>query len=363
VLGADPLGRSVAQGQIYDITSTRQVNGAWVRDPFLGNIIRSNSGMRRQAHRFLSGSNQNLTTRVREATTSVCREPEDAEGSGDLRVDHRLSDKDSLFGSLSWTEILKEMPPPLPGPLDGTGFSAVEQHDQPRSAMLSWSRVWNPTLLTETRLAFTRLVTTRTQTPFKDPTRSLASAFHFRGGNEWRPAKHDDRCYTGFGLVDSHQSTATSGFVRMSRSWGTHEVWLQYPHRFPVFQVDSPHGNLTFTRGHTYSPRPRSGSYRRHGLLSDGAYAGQISTTNFISSEKTCLLRADGLEGHAQADLQHRCAHGYSRQSPRVWPAGAVRLGHADVAHPQGKDMDARCHELLYCLPDGRWNAGPWTNT
>ena len=38
-VGTDPLGRDVRQGQIYDPTTLRQVNGQFVADPFIGNII------------------------------------------------------------------------------------------------------------------------------------------------------------------------------------------------------------------------------------------------------------------------------------------------------------------------------------
>jgi hypothetical protein len=39
VVGTDALGRPVAEGQIYDPTTLRQVDGKYVADPFLGNII------------------------------------------------------------------------------------------------------------------------------------------------------------------------------------------------------------------------------------------------------------------------------------------------------------------------------------
>jgi hypothetical protein len=38
-VGVDALGRQVIQGQLYDPSSLRQVNGQFVADPFLGNII------------------------------------------------------------------------------------------------------------------------------------------------------------------------------------------------------------------------------------------------------------------------------------------------------------------------------------
>ena len=52
---------------------------------------------------------------------------------------------------------------PLPGALDATYFASASQQDLARNAMLSWTRVWNPQLISETRAAFTRLVTSRVQ--------------------------------------------------------------------------------------------------------------------------------------------------------------------------------------------------------
>ena len=49
--------------------------------------------------------------------------------------------------------------------------------------MLSWTRVWTPTFLTETRLAFSRLVTARTQ--------ANADQDLFNKFRHWRPESHD----------------------------------------------------------------------------------------------------------------------------------------------------------------------------
>ncbi len=48
---------------------------------------------------------------------------------GDARVDYRLSDKDSLFGSLSWSNTSKTDGAPLPGALDDTGFNGAGEID------------------------------------------------------------------------------------------------------------------------------------------------------------------------------------------------------------------------------------------
>ena len=80
---------------------------------------------------------------------------------GDARVDYRLSDKDSLFGSLSWSNTSKSDGAPLPGALDDTGFNGAGEIDLARNAQVSYTHVWGPTLVTESRVGFTRLVTSR----------------------------------------------------------------------------------------------------------------------------------------------------------------------------------------------------------
>lgn len=361
VLGTDPLGRSVAQGQIYDITSTRQLSsGAWVRDPFLGNIIPQQywDPVGKKLIDFYPAPNQNLTTRIPGSNYFRLRDTQSTQkDQGDLRVDHRLSDKDSLFGSFSWTEITKEMPPPLPGPLDGTGFSATEQKDKPRSAMVSWSRVWNPTLLTETRLAFTRLVTARTQ---HLPTTDQYKAFGIGGYNPTLAMPRNGGLpntsisdYTGFGAGNWIPTTEYSNvwnFVEnVAILKGKHSMKFGFEYRpigFPFFQVDSPHGNLTFNRGRNYSP---TASFQ--GATGDSMAAfltghmatGQISTTNFISSEKKTFAFFGQTDWKATRKLTFNIGVRYEVFSPIAEKFGRqVRFDWdtQTLLIPKGKDMD-----------------------
>ena len=78
----------------------------------------------------------------------------------DIRIDHKLSDKDSLFGSLSWSNEDKFNTPPFPV-LDGAAL--LESSRRTLVCMMSWTRVWSPTVITESRIAFSRLVTSRVQ--------------------------------------------------------------------------------------------------------------------------------------------------------------------------------------------------------
>jgi hypothetical protein len=361
VLGNDPLGRPVAEGQIYDITTTRQIaGGVWVRDPFLGNIIPQQNWdpVGKKLIDFYPEPNQNLTTRIPGSNYFAFRPTiKTQKDQGDVRIDHRLTDKDSLFGTLSWTESLKETPPPLPGPLDGTGFSAVEQHDQPRSVMASWSRVWNPTLLTETRLAFTRLVTTRTQ---YEPTKDRFKEFGIGGYNPTLGAAMNGGLpntsisdYTGFGAGNWIPTTEYSNvwdFVEnVAILKGKHSMKFGFEYRpigFPFFQVDSPHGNLTFSRTRNYNP---TASFQ--GATGDAMAAfltgylttGQISTTNFISSEKTTFAFFGQTDWKATRKLTLNLGVRYETFSPIGEKFGRqVRFDwdSQTLLIPKGKDMD-----------------------
>ena len=361
VLGNDPLGRPVAEGQIYDITTTRQIaGGVWVRDPFLGNLIPQQNWdpVGKKLIDFYPEPNQNLTTRIPGSNYFIFRPTQSTQkDQGDVRIDHRLTDKDSLFGTLSWTESLKEMPPPLPGPLDGTGFNAVEQHDQPRSAMASWSRVWNPTILTETRLAFTRLVTTRTQ---YEPTKDRFKEFGIGGYDPTLGAAMNGGLpntsisdYTGFGAGNWIPTTEYSNvwdFVEnVAILTGKHSMKFGFEYRpigFPFFQVDSPHGNLTFSRTRNYSP---TASFQ--GATGDAMAAfltgylttGQISTTNFISSEKTTFAFFGQTDWKATRKLTLNLGVRYETFSPIGEKFGRqVRFDWdtQTLLIPKGKDMD-----------------------
>jgi hypothetical protein len=219
----------------------------------------------------------------------------------DIRLDHRLSDKDNVFGSVSWSERNQVNGQPLPGALDGTYFASNLEETLARNAMLSYTRTWSPTVLTETRVAFSRLVTSRTQA---NPDVDQFAAFGIGGYNPTGPlngglpSTNIDR-YSGFGASDwlpSKEYNNVWDFIQnMSIQKGSHSIRFggEYrPIQFPFFQFPSPHGNWTFNRTETSFP---NGTDALSNLTGDG-YAsfllgrvsqGQMSTTNFISSQKS----------------------------------------------------------------------------
>ncbi len=228
---------------------------------------------------------------------------------GDLRIDHRLSDKDSLFGTLSWSTTNKTNTAPFPGALDGATFAGVPEQDLNRNAMASWTRVWSPSLISETRLAFTRLVTSRIQTAnsntdeFKafgiggyNPMTALngglpqitfgtsyqtqypGQTYSQIGANDWLPSKEYSNVW------DFIQNVAvTKGSHALKFGAEIRQI------RFPFFQVPYPHGEMYFTQNETSKGTDISSTAtgdQMASFLLGAINWGQISTNNFISSQK-----------------------------------------------------------------------------
>lgn len=184
-LGTDARGNTIFQGQIFDPNSTTTVNGQPVRTPFAGNIIPPNriDPASAKIAALFPKPNTNYATSGGPPQNDYfivtpVSEPID---QGDGLVDYHLSDKDSIFGSLSWSNRNQSNGPPLPGALDATYFASAVEQDLARNAMLSYTRVWSPTIISETRVAFTRLVTSRTQAlPNVDSSKRSVSAATIR---------------------------------------------------------------------------------------------------------------------------------------------------------------------------------------
>jgi hypothetical protein len=224
---------------------------------------------------------------------------------GDSRVDYRLSDKDSLFGSVSWSNTEKNQAPPYAGALDNGGWA--NETDINRNAQLSYTRVWSPTLVTETRLAFTRLETAHwNATAYTDELKAYGI-----GGYDYTNSCNgcgglpniSTGGYTTFGGPDWTPTIEYNNvwdFVQnVNISKGSHAIKTGFEFRsiaFPFFQTPDPHGNISYNAAETAFPS--------NGKASNGSTVGSdtgdglasamlgvvdnaaISTNNFISSQK-----------------------------------------------------------------------------
>jgi len=217
---------------------------------------------------------------------------------GDGRVDYRIDDKNSLFGSISWADTNKYNTPPFQGALDGGNFYGASETDLGRNAQIGYTRIWTPSIISETRIAYSRLVTARTQAnastdEFKaygigglDPTTTLNGGlpqfdmgqYSQIGANDWLPTKEYSNVWDfiqNVSIIKGDHSLKFGAEVK--------------PIGFPFFQVPYPHGEIAFNRQQTCDGTvtgcPGTGDSFASFLLGAIQY-GQISTTNFISSTR-----------------------------------------------------------------------------
>lgn len=313
VMGTDPNGNAIVAGGIYDPASTvYDAKGVPVsRTMFPGNKIPT-TRFDPAAAKLMSlypATNQPIRTGSWPLndfyTVTAGRLVTD---QGDGRVDYKLSDKDSLFGSLSWSNTSKASGPPLPGLLDGSPFNGAGEIDLGRNAQISYTRVWNPSMISETPVGFSRLVTSRIGgNPAADafaavgiggynPTANYANngglpqfgLGHYSqiGANNWIPTKEYNNVW------DFIQNFA------MNRGSHSLKFGAEYrPIKFPFFQVPDPHGDVNYSINQTAYPSAAKGSNGQvFGSVTGDEIAsmllGQIdnaaiSTTNFVSSQKS----------------------------------------------------------------------------
>jgi len=308
-IGTDALGRPILSGAIYDPKSTRTVGGQLVRDAFPGNIIPA-SRFDPAAAKLMSlypAPNQPVHPgQYPQNDYFASTAGKQNTDQGDVRVDHKISDKDSLFGSLSWSDTSKTNVPPFPGVLDGGDFYGSSEVDLGRNAQISYTRVWSPRIISETRVGFSRLVTSRVGA---NPNTDVNSVLGIGGINQNGASQNggapqlDMQRYSQAGannwLPSKEYSNLWDFIQNVAINKGSHafKFGAEYrPLRFPFFQVPYPHGEEWFYQNGTSYPSTALASNGKAynvatgdemaSLLLGVVAGGQISTNNFISSNK-----------------------------------------------------------------------------
>ncbi len=362
VLGQDALGRNVVRGQIFDRSTQRVVDGTVIRDPFPNNMIPS-SRFDSIASNLIGQyptENQNPTAAgnrpgnnyftARNATRDVHQ--------WDVRVDHRISDNDSLFGSISWIDEQKFQTPPLPGDLDAGGFLGETEENLSRAAMMSYTKIWSPSLITESRVAYSRLITTRVQSNAdNDSFSSLGfgglNPFTTNNGGMMRLGPQGYSTVGGSEWLPTQEYNNVWDFIQ-NVSWnkGSHAIKFGAEYRpigFPFFQVPSPRGRMDFNRADSDQVGFNdTGDGMASWLLGDVHWA-RITTANFISSFKDAYSFFVQDDWKVSSRLTINLGVRYELTTPIGEKFG--RQAHLDVfgtdhsvptlVIPQGKDQDA----------------------
>jgi len=159
----------VAYNTIYDPnTGTINSSGDAVgRLPFAGNII-PQSRWNPIAEKLLSmfpepnatGAVNNFGPANNYLSNPV--EPNDT-NQLDLRIDHRISDSDSIFGRFSWSNQRDVPPGAIPPPLDAANFASGVFLQKPRNVVVSETHIFTPRLINELRLGYTQNESDRLQ--------------------------------------------------------------------------------------------------------------------------------------------------------------------------------------------------------
>ena len=307
-IGTSALGSAILQYQIYDPATTRKANGQDVRDPFTGNKIPSNrfDPAAAKIMKLFPAENQAVTGFPLNDYYYSGFGSTQVDG-GDLRADFRISEQDSLYGSLSWTNKSVIRNTPLPGALDAGGFSGASQEDLTRNAQLGYTRVWSPSVITESRIAFTRLVSARAgPSPEVDQYATYGiggynptSALPMNGGLPFISVSR----YLTFGAAEwlpTLEYSNVLNFVQnLSIIRGSHafKVGVEFrPVQFPFMQYPDPRGRFDFNQNGTAYPSTAKGSTgltlnsntgdSMASFLLGQVDTGRVSTTNFISSMK-----------------------------------------------------------------------------
>jgi len=82
---------------------------------------------------------------------------------GDVRIDHKISDKDGLFARFSMSDQNLTPPSRIPPPLSGAQFSSGDWTNNTRGAVFTETHIFSPRVINEFRAGYTRLRSERLQ--------------------------------------------------------------------------------------------------------------------------------------------------------------------------------------------------------
>jgi hypothetical protein len=187
----------------------------------------------------------------------------------DARVDQNFSDKDQLFGRVSYSDNPEFLPGPFTGIADGGSFSEGTQTVNSINMVLSETHAFSPTLVNEARLGFSRIGASRVQ-PFAN-TLGIPAKYGIQGV----PQVPDNGglgsiFITGLNTLGSNEYlpsleyNSTVQFTdNLTKVHGKHtlKAGMEFQHlKFSILQPPEGRGDWTFSGAFTNVPETGAGN-------------------------------------------------------------------------------------------------------
>ncbi|MGO9127575.1 MAG: TonB-dependent receptor domain-containing protein [Terriglobales bacterium] len=210
----------------------------------------------------------------------------------DIRIDHKISDRDNLFGTFSYEDQPSFTPSPFQNVLDGGAFSDGYEHDSFRSVAVSETHVFSPNLINEVRLGYNRINTHRFQLNYNA---NISSQLGFPGV----PFGPDIGGLPQISINDGTATLGSAGFLpaiekqntyvltdNLTLVHGRHSLKFGTEIRheeFTLFEPSAPRGTIGFGSDFTDNPAsPTSGGEAFATFLLGIPDAGQITNLHTV---------------------------------------------------------------------------------
>lgn len=206
----------------------------------------------------------------------------------DTRIDHRISDSDSIFGRLSFSNETRTPPGAIPPPLDASSFSSGNFLNDARNAVLTETHIFSPRIVNELRLGYSRNRSERLQF---NADKNLSLQYGLKGipftpGNGGLPSFTIDDL-TSFGSAQYQPTVEIQNVYHIMdslsvvRNRHTIKVGAELKPRvdFSILQPPTPKGNFDFNGNFSRDPNNQSGS----GLGTADFLLGTLNSANIAS--------------------------------------------------------------------------------
>jgi len=227
---------------------------------------------------------------------------------GDFRIDHKISEKDTIFGRFSISN--QELTPParIPPPLAAAQFSSGDWINNTRSVVISETHIFSPRVINEFRAGYTRLRSERLQF---NSSENLSAQIGLPGipfgpSNGGLP-RFDVSGLTSFGSATFQPTREFENVIHiintlsLVRSRHTLKFGAEYKPKvdFSILQPPTPRGRFGFTGNFTRDPANRAAT----GLGFADFLLGRIDNTR-ISSFIDDTFEQPGYFFYAQDDMK-----------------------------------------------------------